>query len=677
MHRKLKQKLCIYAIMLVLLIAIDFIISGIVYKQVFIQYPLLEISSLMIALAPMFFFKKNRYSIVYASFIIGLLVILMVVSLLLNYASGDIFSVRYLFLFGEAAQVMSMQFVNVWYIVIAVLIITIYVLSLIIINRIFKIHIKIDDEQKQKRRYYPLGISIAVVSVLLAVVFRVISLNMIKNDNKNVELYKGMSGSKIIETSASIMKRGAMKKYGFLSFLTAELSDAINTTRFEKREMEEFFNDGEIINDTITDDFSGICKDMNVITIMIETGVDQMINETLTPNLYKLMDEGINFTNNHSKNKTNISEILGIVGSVAEVGATKNYNIKASLPNVLKSMNYSTTYFHNNSASFYSRRNVNESMGFEESYFKDEIDPNEMHDFLNGNYPLDSYFMNGLKLGTMNNLSDRLEDIDGILDKIVPAGDKKFYSFWTTMSTHGPYNTSTRNMKYYEDLGYVDRIKEAEAAGLWTNICADDNINFQNQIINFQCEFMDLDLAVGAILNRLEELGKADDTLIVLYGDHEPYYMSNGEKQLKYAIYNTNNNYDSSIYKTTLIMHNKALNQKYNELYGNTEYTKFTSPYNIVPTIVDLLGVKYNSNHYVSKSVFLTNDSTENIFYSSELEAIFTDNIYATDIKSYSFVKDGITDADKQKFDAASIELAKRIVLFNRFYAKRLYNLMK
>ena len=34
---------------------------------------------------------------------------------------------------------------------------------------------------------------------------------------------------------------------------------------------------------------------------------------------------------------------------------------------------------------------------------------------------------------------------------------------------------------------------------------------------------------IGAILNRLEELGKADDTLIVLYGDHEPYYMSNGD----------------------------------------------------------------------------------------------------------------------------------------------------
>ena len=30
------------------------------------------------------------------------------------------------------------------------------------------------------------------------------------------------------------------------------------------------------------------------------------------------------------------------------------------------------------------------------------------------------------------------------------------------MSTHGPYNTSKRNMKYYEDLGYVEKIKSAE-----------------------------------------------------------------------------------------------------------------------------------------------------------------------------------------------------------------------
>ena len=53
---------------------------------------------------------------------------------------------------------------------------------------------------------------------------------------------------------------------------------------------------------------------------MIETGVDLNINEELTPNLYKLKTEGIDFINNHSKNKTNISEIIGIVGSVAKAG---------------------------------------------------------------------------------------------------------------------------------------------------------------------------------------------------------------------------------------------------------------------------------------------------------------------------------------------------------------------
>ena len=36
-----------------------------------------------------------------------------------------------------------------------------------------------------------------------------------------------------------------------------------------------------------------------------------MVNETLTPNLYNMMDKGIDFTSNYCKNKTNVSEYIG------------------------------------------------------------------------------------------------------------------------------------------------------------------------------------------------------------------------------------------------------------------------------------------------------------------------------------------------------------------------------
>ena len=598
----------------------------------------------------------------------------MVINLTLNYASNDVFSIKYIVLFSEALQVTTAQFFNFWYIVIAILMGLIFLCFMILLYRLFKYHIPNNDEIKN-RKYYPLGISFIFIFIAFGVLFRVIGLNVVKDDNKDSSLYSGMSGTKIIETSSNNFKRGAIKNYGLFSYLGAELTSFI-VNDSEINEVKDYFNEGKIVNEDIKSDLAGICKDMNVITIMIETGVDFNINETLTPNLYHLKTDGIDFIKNYSKNKTNISEVIGIVGSVAKAGTTKNYNVKSTMPNMLKDLGYESYYFHNNLASFYDRNKLNESMGFTKSYFKDDIDPKEIHDFVKGDYPLDSYFMNGLKSGNMNALSDRLSDIDGIVDKIAPE-NKKFYSFWTTMSTHGPYNTSKRNMQYYKDLGYVDKIKDAEAKGLWKNICADDNENFQNQIINFQCEMMDLDLAVGTLLNRLEEINELDNTLIILYGDHEPYYMCNNEKPLKFAIYNTDEPFNPNLFKTTLIMYNPKLNQKYLEIYGNKSYDKFSSTYNIVPTILDLLGIKYNENYYVGKSAFLVNNEVENVFYSHEFQSMFTDKLYYMDVNNYGYKEDNLDEKYINDFNTEANIVARKIKIFNRFYEKKLYDFMK
>jgi len=673
MHIQLKQKLFIYIFMVIMLLLVDIVSSALIFNQFFVKYPLLDISFIMLLMAPIFLFKSHKFSVIYSFIILLLMEIIMSINLTLNYASNDIFSIKYIVLFAEATKVTTTQFLNFWYIAIAVLMGLIFLSYMILVYRLFKYHIP--NNNIKKRRYYPLGMTVMGIFVAFGIIFRIIGLNIVKNDYRDSEAYNSMSGTKIIETSSNIFKRGAVKNYGLFTYIGSELTSFI-VSNSEKNEVKEYFEKGTIVNQDESDSLSGICKDMNVITIMIETGVDLNINEELTPNLYKLKTEGIDFINNHSKNKTNISEIIGIVGSVAKAGTTKNYNVKSTMPNMLKNEGYESFYFHNNSASFYDRNKLNESMGFTKSYFKDEIDPKENHNFLKGDYPLDSYFMNGLKSGNMNVLSDSLEDIDGIVDKIVPE-NKKFYSFWTTMSTHGPYNTSKRNMEYYQKLGYVDKIKEAGKNGKWENICKDDNENFQNQIINLQCEMMDLDLAIGTMLDRLEKTNQLDNTLIVLYGDHEPYYMSNNEKPLKFAIYNTDEPFNPNLFKTTLIMYNKKLNDKYQEIYGNKSYDKFSSTYNIVPTILDLLGVKYNSNYYVGKSAFLVNNEFENIFYSHELQSVFTDKLYYFDIGDYGYKDKNIDDNYLKSFEVNANLVVKRIKLFNRFYENKLYDYMK
>lgn len=104
------------------------------------------------------------------------------------------------------------------------------------------------------------------------------------------------------------------------------------------------------------------------------------------------------------------------------------------------------------------------------------------------------------------------------------SSDEPFYSFWATLSTHGPYDYGLVNKRLFTELGYFDRIDQAEADGLWTNILAGKDEEDILRIRHYEAAVMNLDDALGMMLDDLEEKGLLDDTIIVLFGDHNVYY---------------------------------------------------------------------------------------------------------------------------------------------------------
>ena len=82
-----------------------------------------------------------------------------------------------------------------------------------------------------------------------------------------------------------------------------------------------------------------------------------------------------------------------------------------------------------------------------------------------------------------------------------------------------------------------------------------------------------------------------DDTLIVIYTDHHSY---NNEED--FAGYRDYLNTPYNIFKVPCIIYNKNLPNGNNNL--------LTSQYDIVPTIFDLLGVKYDTDIYYGQSMF-------------------------------------------------------------------------
>lgn len=655
MNKYLKQKFLIFAFMFVLIFIMECVINGIIYKQFFVNYPFLELAMIMIVLAPVFIFKSNKYSIVYTSFILGIFTILLVLNLLLDYASDDIFSLRYIILAGEAGKVVNFQYINFVDILLAIIFVSIYVAYNILVVKYLKKH-KERINAPDRYKYYPLGIAYAVMMIALGIVIRMPSLYQIEKDNEDVELYNDKSGNEILNYSSTILKRSSLKNYGLLTYSYSELR-ALILTNEKKSEMAEeidnYLNEEDPLNKE--SEYYGLLKDMNVITIMIETGTDFAISERLTPNLYRLQTEGIYFKENYSKNKTNISELIGICGSTSGTLPNKNYNVTFSLPSILNGLDYSTNYFHCNHGSYYSRKEANKSIGFTNNYFLENYTKEhpelEWHERFEGKYPYETLFYQAIE------------------DDLIPTDGNKFYSFWTTLSTHGPYNyqnalnrfKTEEHNEWYELMAALD--EGYEITPYWNKYSNE----IKNQIIHFQCEMMELDRAIGMLIDRLEETGLIDNTLLVLYGDHEPYYKTNGGNQLKYYIYDVDEQYYSYQYQTTLIFYNPLLNQKYQELNGNTTYEWFTSPYVIVPTTLDLLGIDYNQQLYVAKSVFQNDIENNNVFYSHEQNVVFSNKYYQSDITSFDYLVD--EELDKEELISYSTRMIKRIEIFNNIYS--------
>lgn len=299
---------------------------------------------------------------------------------------------------------------------------------------------------------------------------------------------------------------------------------------------------------------------------------------------------------------------------------------------------------HDNNNAFYNRGEEIKNLGFTNSYFANDINPDVIEGIYkwNGSYPLDSDF------------------VDLTLDKLVPVQDEPFFTFYTTFSTHGPYSKRCPNYTKFKNLGYYSKLKEAESEGKWVNICSDDSVTIQNQIEYIQCAMMDFDVALGKIINRLKETNLYDNTVIVLYGDHDSYYKSdNADKMLMSYVCNIEDSdiYLPERYSTINMICNPTLKKAYaenNRLNENeiVSYTDITSPYVIVPTLLDILGIDYITDRYMGVSIFRTQTKYDNLFYSHETQFYMTSDFVTVSQEEdgIKFKADDISNEDQQLF---------------------------
>lgn len=375
--------------------------------------------------------------------------------------------------------------------------------------------------------------------------------------------------------------------------MNIDFSELISNEKNETiRDMHRYFQG---ISPTAINKYTGKYKGYNLILITAEAFSPYAVREDITPTLYKMVHEGFNFTNFYNPIwgvSTSDGEYVACTGLIPKKGVWSFYKsgsiyMPFAMGNQLKKIGYKTLAYHNHTYTFYKRHISHPNMGYEYKGVG-----------------------NGLDIKKTWPESD-LE----MMEKTIPEyiENPPFHTYYMTVSGHLRYSFTGNSMSL-KNKHYVDNLPYSEASKAY-----------------LACQ-IELDKALEYLIQKLEESGLAEKTLIALSADHYPYGLEKKEID-ELAGYTVEENFE--LYKSTFILYTK----------GMTPVTidKPCSSLDIIPTLSNLLGLEYDSRLLMGRD----------IFSDSEPLVIFQDKSFITDKGKYNsrtdkFVSDSGVSVDNE-----------------------------
>lgn len=178
-----------------------------IYGQFYYAGPFLELSLYILLILPIFFFKSNKYSLIY-SIVIGVIFSLLVfLNLMMFESTGDIFSFSYLAMIGTTVSVFNSSYIPwksiiyslIIYLVTSGLIVTMYFLT------------KKGSEKIDKKVKHP-----AIISGIMAAIFLIFNsctLFFVKDANES-----GLNPFQTINFITQAQKKESLNKFWSIEF---------------------------------------------------------------------------------------------------------------------------------------------------------------------------------------------------------------------------------------------------------------------------------------------------------------------------------------------------------------------------------------------------------------------------------------------------------------------------
>lgn len=404
--------------------------------------------------------------------------------------------------------------------------------------------------------------------------------------------------------------------------LKINFNELINNSSDETiKNMHQYFSNRK---PTIKNEYTGLLKDKNLIVILAEAFDPIGVDETITPTLYKLVHSGFEFKNFYAP--LFISTIDGEFfqqTSLLPNSVGINWSMKQSIGkyfpytfgNLFKDLDYKTTAFHNGGYTYYLRHLSVPNLGYSQ------------------------YIAcgNGLNINCKQWPKSDLE----MMQKSIPMyiNEDKFMTYYITISGHLNYTRVgnmivSKNWSQVKELPYSDMIKGYIATQI------------------------ELDKALEYLIEQLESKDKLEDTVIVLCTDHYPYGLELEEIN-EVANPVRDNNFEK--HRSHLIIWNSELEHK--------EIETLSSNIDVLPTVLNLFGVNYDSRLYMGKDIL--SDDKERL-------VIFSNRSWISEQGRYNFLtKESSPKLSSEYISSINQDIYNRFKISKLIIDKNYYQILK
>ena len=314
-------------------------------------------------------------------------------------------------------------------------------------------------------------------------------------------------------------------------------------------------------------EYTGLFEGKNLIFMTAEAFTDEVIDENLTPTLYRLANKGIQFTDFYQPSGagTTGGEYCNLFGMLPTAGGnsvkkTATHLNWTTLASRLSEKGYYGKAYHNNDYTFYDRHKTHINLGFSDGY---EGAGNGLENVITSQWP-----------------ESDLEMIQGTFSSYMKK--EPFYIYYMTVSGHSLYNFS-KNAMAKKHQAQVEHLEYSEPVKAY-----------------IACQ-LELEEALTYLVEQLERFDMADDTVIVISTDHFPY----GLAQDSGSMTNLQELYGMPIENDFVRDHNRLIIwsgclEKEEPIVVDTP----TSSIDILPTLCNLFAVDFDSRLLPGRDVF-------------------------------------------------------------------------